>query len=104
MLRCWGWCLGGNGILNSCAEGQRREPNPSPPRSASGQMPPFGLPLRLGPYAPHSLDQQFPSYKEQPMTDPLALVSAVSRMFAAVEGDADSEENIEQRFNQAFHS
>ena len=31
------------------------------------------------------------------MADPLALVSAVSRMFAAVEGDADSEENIEQR-------
>ena len=31
------------------------------------------------------------------MTDPLALVSAVSRMFAAVEGDADSKENIEQR-------
>jgi len=31
------------------------------------------------------------------MTDPLALVSAVSRMFAVVEGDADSKENIEQR-------
>ncbi len=31
------------------------------------------------------------------MTDPLTLVSAVSAMFAAVEGDADSKENIEQR-------
>ena len=38
------------------------------------------------------------------MTDPfgervsqLTLVSAVSRMFAAVEGDADSKEHIEQR-------
>lgn len=31
------------------------------------------------------------------MTDPLKLVSAVSAMFAAVEGDADSGENIEQR-------
>jgi hypothetical protein len=31
------------------------------------------------------------------MHDPLRLVSAVSAMFAAVEGDADSEKNIEQR-------
>ena len=31
------------------------------------------------------------------MADPLTLVSTVSAMFAAVEGDADSKENIEQR-------
>ena len=31
------------------------------------------------------------------MSDPLRMVSAVSAMFAVVEGDADSEESIEQR-------
>ena len=31
------------------------------------------------------------------MSDPLRMVSAVSAMFAVVEGDADSKKSIEQR-------